>query len=93
MATVSVTLGNQRAHLLDLGRRRSLIRVAVHGLPRGVETDVAADVHGQAGRGERLHLLRQIERPVAVGVEDLGGHALCQHVHRRRQRVRRGCGC
>ena len=82
-------IGDERAHLLDLGRRWALVGVAVHRLPRRVEPNVAADVHRQAGSGQRRHLLRDVERAVAIGVEDLSRDALRQHVHRRRQRVRR----
>ena len=69
--------------------RRTPIGVADHGLPDRVEADVAADVDREPGAAERLHLLREVERPAAVGVEDLGGHALRQHVDGGRQRVGR----
>ncbi len=80
---------NQRAHARDLVGRGAPIGVADDVDPRGVEADVAADVHRETGHGERAHLLRDVERSAAVGVEDLGGHALREHVHRGRQRVGR----
>ena len=40
-------------------------------------------------RGQRGQLLRDVERTAAVGVEDLGRHALGEHVDGGRQRVRR----
>ena len=80
---------NQRAHARDLVGGRASIGVADDVDPGGVEADVAADVHRETGHGQRAHLLRDVERSAAVGVEDLGGHALREHVDRGRQRIRR----
>ena len=47
------------------------------------------------GAASVAHLLRDVERPAAVGVEDLGGHALREHVDGGRQarRPTRDCEC
>ena len=57
--------------------------------PRGVEADVAADVDGESRCARARELLREVRRACAVWVDDLGGHALREHVLRCGQRCRR----
>jgi len=77
----------QRRDLRDLRRRRAPVKSAHDTRPRRVERRVGADVH----RERRLHrreLPRDVQRPQAIGVQDLGRNTLLEHVRRRRQRRR-----
>src|SRR5882672_490750 len=83
------SLDDERAHLLDVVGSCAAIRRSHHVRPRGVETDVAADIDGESCCARARELLREVRRAAAVGVDDLGGHALREHVLRCGQRCRR----
>ena len=55
--------------------------------PHAVEPDVGADVDREAALDRRGQLAVDVDRTGAVRVQDLGGHALGEHVGRRHQAV------
>ena len=79
---------HERTHALELRWRRAAIAFAHHRGPHAVEADISAEVLGEPVFREGLELPGDIELALPVGVDDLGGDTLLEHVLRSGDRAR-----
>jgi hypothetical protein len=80
---------DDRAHALDLVRRRAPVGGAHYLRPGAVEPDVGADIERQARGAGARELLRQVDTSAAVGVQDFRRDSLREHVLSGRQCIDR----
>jgi len=72
----------QGTHPLDFGSGGAAVFLTHDRGPYDIEADVGSHVHGHARGAESLHLHGEVSTTGAIGVGDLRGDTLGQHIHR-----------